>query len=588
MNIEIPVRLWIACMCFLTSFTSITTRTNFSISIISMTTNTTKVIPLCSLKNKGNDTGNFNILINDTHAIKGKPFFDWDVRTKGYLLGAYSYGYVVSNLLAGIISEYFGPYTVIFWVHALAVVLNTCCVLCAGIHWSLIFIFRLSLGIGGALVDPSLQLLIAHWAPPEEKGMFSTTFMGCYLGTVVTWWVVGLITKILGWDWGFYIISLQNFLFCLLFFVVVADSPETHTWIKSQEVEYIKEKQNQIVRIKKKILPPYKDILSNYHCWSLTLCQVGSDFGFYTQLFLVPTYIDENIGYDVGWASGLSSIPIILSLIFGIFFGFVSDWILKKELLRKIIVRKSSAVISHIIPGILIACVIPVGCYFKSSMILFSAGMCLNGAIVQNLLINPQDLAPNYSATIQSFNNFFSGMTGFIVPVINSEFTKNQDATKGWENTFILSGIVYIAGGLIWIIFGSVEEQPFNRKLYSEDETYGYAYLLSPEAVASNWSCVSTESCESYSEDNYKSLSPDAIGRSKSRVTPVVLRKRRLAANARERRRMQNLNQAFDRLRTFLPQLGQDRQLSKYETLQMAQTYITALYDLLDQRDSAQ
>ncbi|KAK7794044.1 hypothetical protein R5R35_012988 [Gryllus longicercus] len=64
-------------------------------------------------------------------------------------------------------------------------------------------------------------------------------------------------------------------------------------------------------------------------------------------------------------------------------------------------------------------------------------------------------------------------------------------------------------------------------------------------------------------------------------VSPVVLKKRRLAANARERRRMQNLNKAFDRLRTHLPSLGNDRQLSKYETLQMAQTYISALYDLL-------
>lgn len=64
-------------------------------------------------------------------------------------------------------------------------------------------------------------------------------------------------------------------------------------------------------------------------------------------------------------------------------------------------------------------------------------------------------------------------------------------------------------------------------------------------------------------------------------VSPVIKRKRRLAANARERRRMQNLNQAFDKLRQYLPQLGNDRQLSKHETLQMAQTYITALYDLL-------
>lgn len=69
--------------------------------------------------------------------------------------------------------------------------------------------------------------------------------------------------------------------------------------------------------------------------------------------------------------------------------------------------------------------------------------------------------------------------------------------------------------------------------------------------------------------------------RRNKQVSPVVKRKRRLAANARERRRMQSLNQAFDRLRQYLPCLGNDRQLSKHETLQMAQTYISALGDLL-------
>ncbi|XP_040832005.1 protein atonal homolog 7 [Ochotona curzoniae] len=57
--------------------------------------------------------------------------------------------------------------------------------------------------------------------------------------------------------------------------------------------------------------------------------------------------------------------------------------------------------------------------------------------------------------------------------------------------------------------------------------------------------------------------------------------RRRLAANARERRRMQGLNTAFDRLRRVVPQWGQDKKLSKYETLQMALSYIMALTRIL-------
>ncbi|CAL4165442.1 unnamed protein product [Meganyctiphanes norvegica] len=80
---------------------------------------------------------------------------------------------------------------------------------------------------------------------------------------------------------------------------------------------------------------------------------------------------------------------------------------------------------------------------------------------------------------------------------------------------------------------------------------------------------------------------PGTRGRSKSRKKPQkpvprdVLRKRRMAANARERRRMDGLNDAFDRLRKHVPALSGDQKLSKFETLQMAQTYIGALVELL-------
>lgn len=65
-------------------------------------------------------------------------------------------------------------------------------------------------------------------------------------------------------------------------------------------------------------------------------------------------------------------------------------------------------------------------------------------------------------------------------------------------------------------------------------------------------------------------------------ASPTVMKKRRLAANARERRRMNGLNEAFDKLRHVIPPVGDEHKLSKFETLQMAQTYIRALCDLLE------
>lgn len=65
-------------------------------------------------------------------------------------------------------------------------------------------------------------------------------------------------------------------------------------------------------------------------------------------------------------------------------------------------------------------------------------------------------------------------------------------------------------------------------------------------------------------------------------LSPTVQKRRRQAANARERKRMNGLNEAFDRLREVVPAPSIDQKLSKFETLQMAQSYILALCDLLD------
>ena len=57
----------------------------------------------------------------------------------------------------------------------------------------------------------------------------------------------------------------------------------------------------------------------------------------------------------------------------------------------------------------------------------------------------------------------------------------------------------------------------------------------------------------------------------REKMLPTEIRvKRRRAANARERKRVNKITDAFERLREHVPNLIKDRKLSKFETLQMA------------------
>lgn len=104
--------------------------------------------------------------------------------------------------------------------------------------------------------------------------------------------------------------------------------------------------------------------------------------------------------------------------------------------------------------------------------------------------------------------------------------------------------------------------------------------LPSPSPLSS----VSSASSTSQSTSTSSSSSSKKASSRKKAITAEVKAKRRLAANARERKRMTGLNGAFERLRSVLPRL-RDRPLSKMEALQMAQNYITELATLVQHHD---
>ena len=55
----------------------------------------------------------------------------------------------------------------------------------------------------------------------------------------------------------------------------------------------------------------------------------------------------------------------------------------------------------------------------------------------------------------------------------------------------------------------------------------------------------------------------------------------RRAANIRERRRMYNLNSAFDKLRSKVPTFAYEKRLSRIDTLRLAMMYIRFMMEIL-------
>ncbi|CAH1116344.1 unnamed protein product [Phaedon cochleariae] len=353
---HIPVRFWIGLMVFLTTYINYTTRVNISISIISMTRGKSQKIPECLRDISANNTGtNSTILLPDYG-----PRYDWDQNLQGYLIGCYFWGYCISSLPGGVISEMLGPYKVIVWTHVGSAILNSLSVFGTHIHFSLLMICRLLLGLMAAI-------------------------------------------------------------------------------------------------------PPYLRMMKSIPFWMLTTLHFGNLYGLYLQLTMVPKFMAEVIGFNLKAAGGLSALPHLSRLFLGTAFGSLGDYLKKKQIVSNAFIRKFFVLFSHIIPGILLIGISFTGCNYVTVVILLTLSMSVNGAAVLTNLQNPQDLAPNFAGSIFGIISFIGGMTGFIGPAVTSAFIKDNNGIKEWGYTFILGGCIYCACGTLFILFGSVQEQSWNR-----------------------------------------------------------------------------------------------------------------------------
>lgn len=463
---KIPIRFWIAVMVFASTYINYTTRSNMSISITSMISgskdkNKTVSIPECK-----RNLASFNSTLSRTPKPLDDygPRYDWDESIQGLIIGSYFWGYVISSAPGGFIAEWLGPFNTIFYTQIVTAIFNSLSVWGAQWHFGFLIFFRFIIGLMAGPVYPALQCLIARWAPPAEKGKFVSALMGNTLGTCLTFILVGAITAAAGWDWGFHFLTIQIAAFCIIFWIVAADSPDQHKWITEEEKNYIKESQSKTIS-KGKAVPPYLKMFTSLPFWALCILHFGNLWGLYLQITGAPKFMVQVIGFDIKASGGLASLPHLVRMFAGMGYGYIGDLLKSKTKLSPTLTRKSFVLFSHIIPGVLLMCMTLVGCNHIGAVLILIFSMAINGAAVVTNLQNAQDLAPNFAGSIFGIISLIGGTTGFITPVVTSALIGKNNGIEQWSKNFLIGGGVYIGAGLFFILFGTSQIQPWNEKL---------------------------------------------------------------------------------------------------------------------------
>ncbi|XP_053674816.1 putative inorganic phosphate cotransporter, partial [Anopheles nili] len=389
--------------------------------------------------------------------------YDWTQNMQSHILGAYFYGYLLTSLPAGPLAERYGPQRLIGYSFLLCAIVTALFPVFAAIDAWIVVMGRFLIGLLSGCVYPTLHNVISRWIPPNEKSKAVACIAGgSTFGTVVTWPVAGLLTEHFGWVYAFYVPAFLAGLIGIVWLWLIADSPSVHKTITKKERDLIETSFGGTISTMK-AKPPFWAVVTSLPFIALILSHYSSFWGLNFFVTQAPKFMNEVLGFDIANAGFLSSLPYLARMFSGFFFGYIGDLLRRNERISVTALRKSFILFSHFLPGFFLLALPFIAQNPMVTVSCIVACLGFNGASTITNLVNAQDLAPNFAATLYGMMNFLATTAGFLAPMIVAVFTKEKSTMDEWKYVFLLTAGFYIISGIIFILFGSGKTQEWNE-----------------------------------------------------------------------------------------------------------------------------
>uniref|UniRef100_H2ZN04 Sialin n=1 Tax=Ciona savignyi TaxID=51511 RepID=H2ZN04_CIOSA len=465
-------RYVLAFMGFLGMFNVYSLRTNLSVAIVAMVNSSGE-----SDVNSSNVCPDRGQTSSDTANTNG--IFDWNSAEQGLVLGCYFYGYIVSNVPGAWLARRYGIRLVLGIAMLLSSIITLFTPLAARSSFALFVALRIILGFFQGVSFPTMQGAWGLWAPPMERSaLISAHIAGSSFGTCVTLPVAGVIADQLGWEAVFYVTGGVALLWSCIWLAIIHNSPSVHPRISEQERTYINDSIG-VEKYKQEVLAPIADLASTPYVklkllttrtpWlsmltSLPLLAIltghfASNWGNYTLLTMLPSYMSSILKFDLSTSGFLSSVPYILQFLFTLVGGYITDVIRKRALTSTIVIRKVNTTLGLAIPAAFIVLAGYIGCDVAAAVAFFSISVAFNALTVPGCKANTVDIAPKYGGIIYGMSNTLANIPGFLAPQVVGLILLDGNSVTQWQTVFWISAAIYLTGAIVYLLFGSGEEQ---------------------------------------------------------------------------------------------------------------------------------
>lgn len=377
--------------------------------------------------------------------------FNWDSKTQGFVLSAFGYGFVLTQVPAGILASKFGGKRVFGIGIFVSGVLNLLMpvVVRAGVEYAIAIQVMIGLFLGSTM--PAVQSIMGRVAPVMQRSrLFSFVYQGASLGTVVSLPLSGLLsaTSFLGgWPSVYYVYGTATIVWSIPWFVFIKDTSDADV--------------NKYCSIK---VPrtPWKHLLTSKVSWSICIAHFTYGWVFFSMTSFLPTYLADVLKFNVSDSAFVSTIPFIAAWIVQSSTGTFVDYFRKRGV-RTIIARKFCTFICFIFPAVLLITVYSAGCDRILIVTIISLALGFSGFCVGGFLVNHIDVASNFSGQLMGLSNTFMSISAILAPTVIGFIIEGNSSRATWHQVYIIAACVNTFGTIIYLIFGQGEEQNWNR-----------------------------------------------------------------------------------------------------------------------------
>ncbi|XP_062706661.1 sialin [Aedes albopictus] len=403
---------------------------------------------------------------NSTEAVEDGPFA-WSEPLQGTILSCYFWGYFVSQIPGARIAESLSAK----WVMFFSVFINVICTLltpvAAELHYGAMIAMRIGEGIGGGVTFPAMHVMLASWAPPNERSVMSAiVYAGTALGTVISMLMAGVLAGSLGWESVFYVMGGLSCIWLVLWVLLVQDSPSKQALISAEERTFITSSlggEGGSGHGGAKPAIPWKKVFTSAPFYAILIAHVCNNWGWYMLLIELPFYMKQVLQFNIKENAVVTAIPFLTMWFFSMALSKTLDALRARKKINTTIARKTATLIASVVPMCCLLALCYIGCNRGAAVALMTLGITSIGGMFCGFLSNHIDIAPNYAGTLMAITNTAATLPGITVPIFVGQITHGNQTIGAWRVIFFVTIGLYIIEIFGYTFLGSGEEQPWNK-----------------------------------------------------------------------------------------------------------------------------